>query len=78
MTDIRDLAAAIQRLRPGAIFNLRNGALEWLDAKQTQPTDQEIQAEVSNAPPKSVLRKLADAAGVSESELSLFLKQKNQ
>lgn len=78
MTDARDFTAAIQRLRPGAAFNLRGDVIEWLDAKQTQPTDQEIQTELSNAPQKSTLRKLAEAVGVSEEELSLFLKQKNQ
>lgn len=37
---------ALVSLRPGAAFVLRNNELEWLDKKQTQPTDSEIDAEV--------------------------------
>jgi uncharacterized small protein (DUF1192 family) len=37
---------ALQSLRPGAEWVLRGDDLEWLDTKQTQPTEAEIQAEV--------------------------------
>lgn len=38
---------AIQSLRPNAEFVLRGDELEWLDKKQTKPTDSEIQAEIT-------------------------------
>jgi len=37
---------ALQALRPNAEWVLRGDELEWLDTKQTQPTEAEIQAEV--------------------------------
>lgn len=38
---------ALQSLRPGAEWVLRGDDLEWLDTKQTQPTDAEIAAEIT-------------------------------
>lgn len=38
---------ALQSLRPGAEWVLRGDDLEWLDTKQTRPTDAEIAAEVT-------------------------------
>lgn len=38
---------ALQSLRPGAQWVLRGDDLEWLDTEQTQPTEAEIQAEVT-------------------------------
>jgi len=38
---------AIISLRPGAEWVLRGDDLEWLDTKQTQPTEAEIQAEIT-------------------------------
>ena len=38
---------AIQSLRPGAQWVLRGDTLEWLDTEQTQPTESEIQAEIT-------------------------------
>jgi len=38
---------AIQSLRPGSEFVIHDGVLEWHDTKQTQPTEEEIQAEVT-------------------------------
>ena len=38
---------ALQSLRPGAEWVLRGDELEWLDTKQTQPTEAEIQAEIA-------------------------------
>ena len=37
---------AIVSLRPGAEFVLRNDELEWIDKKQTQPTENEITDEI--------------------------------
>ena len=41
-----DKVKAIQSLRPDAQWTLRGDELEWLDKKQTKPTDAEIDAEV--------------------------------
>jgi hypothetical protein len=38
---------ALQSLTPGAAWVLRGDDLEWLDTKQTRPTDAEIAAEVT-------------------------------
>ena len=38
---------AIQSLRPKAQWVLRGDDLEWLDTEQTQPTEAEIQAEIT-------------------------------
>ena len=38
---------AIRSLRPGAEWVLRGDTLEWLDTEQTQPTESEIQAEIT-------------------------------
>ena len=40
-------ADAIQSLRPNSEFVVRDGVVEWLDTKQTQPTDAEINAEIT-------------------------------
>ena len=41
-----DTADALQSLRPKAEWVLRGDELEWLDTKQTEPTQSEIDAEV--------------------------------
>ena len=38
---------ALQSLRPKAQWVLRGDTLEWLDTEQTQPTEAEIQAEIT-------------------------------
>ena len=38
---------ALLSLRPGAEWTLNGDDLEWLDKNQTQPTEAEIQAEVT-------------------------------
>jgi hypothetical protein len=40
-------ADALQSLCPGAEWVLRGDDLEWLDTKQTQPTNAEIAAEIT-------------------------------
>lgn len=34
---------AIQFLRPGAEFVIRENTIEWLDEKQTEPTEEELE-----------------------------------
>jgi hypothetical protein len=38
---------ALESIRPMSIWAVRNDELEWLDTTQTQPTDSEIQAEIT-------------------------------
>jgi len=38
---------ALQSLKPGAEWVLRDDVLEWLDSKQAEPTQAEIDAEVA-------------------------------
>jgi len=40
------LDKALNQLRPNAKWLIRNDNLEWYDIEQTQPTDEEIQAEI--------------------------------
>jgi len=40
-------AKALQSLRPNAEWVLRGDDLEWLDTEQTQPTEAEIEAEIT-------------------------------
>jgi hypothetical protein len=42
-----DKAQAIQSLRPSAKWILRDNNLEWVDTEQTQPTKEEITAEIA-------------------------------
>jgi hypothetical protein len=42
-----DLMTAIQSLRPNAELVVRGTDIEWHDTTQTQPTDAEIQTEVT-------------------------------
>ena len=41
-----DLSQALQNLRPNAEFYLKGSTLTWLDTKQTEPTQSEIDAEM--------------------------------
>ena len=38
---------ALQSLKPGAEWVMRGDELEWLDSKQTEPTQSQIDAEVT-------------------------------
>jgi len=40
-------AQALQILRPNAKWSISDGVINWLDTEQTEPTDIEIQAEVT-------------------------------
>lgn len=44
---IIDKTQAILLLRPNAEFVVRGETIEWLDKKQTQPTESEIQTEIT-------------------------------
>jgi len=41
------VADALSSLRPGSEWTIRDGNVEWLDSKQTQPTETEIDTEVT-------------------------------
>jgi hypothetical protein len=41
------MAKALNNLRPNADWVVRGDTLEWLDTEQTQPTEAEIQAEIT-------------------------------
>jgi len=50
---------AIRLLRPNSMFTLFGAELNWLDENQTQPTEEEIQAKISEleaAEPMRLLR----------------------
>jgi hypothetical protein len=42
-----NIDTALRSLRPNAEWVIRGGIIEWLDTKQTQPTDAEIAAEIA-------------------------------
>ena len=42
-----DKGAALKSLRPTSEWTMRDGELEWLDTQNSQPTDAEINAEVT-------------------------------
>ena len=62
-----DITHAIQALKPGAQWSLNGdnySGLTWLDTKQTQPTETEINSKISeldNAEPMRLLRIERDA-----------------
>ena len=39
---------ALSELKPGAEFTVRGDTIEWLDSKQTQPTDSELEAHINS------------------------------
>ena len=57
-----DIPTALQSLKPGAEWVLRGedySGLEWLDSKQTKPTETEVNSKISeldNAEPMRLLR----------------------
>ena len=38
---------ALLSLKPGAEWTMKDGVLTWLDSKQTEPTESEINAEIA-------------------------------
>ena len=62
-----DIAHALQKLRPKALWVLRGNdysGLEWMDSSQTQPTETEVNSKISEldrAEPMRLLRIERDA-----------------
>ena len=83
--DIKEITKAILHIRPNAQFTVRGDDLdgvEWLDKKQTKPTDEEILAAIPLLEAKEIAdleTKAAEKAallaklGISESEAALLL-----
>ena len=75
------LIRALRNLRPGAEYVLRGDMLEWLDQRQTQPTDAEIQAELDRLIAEQPLRNAQQqraAAYVSEADPLFFKAQRGE
>lgn len=75
-------AKAILHIRPGAEFVLYGLEVEWMDAKQTQPTEEEIaqgwidyQAKeaADKAEAEAKRQALLDKLGITEDEAKLLL-----
>ena len=44
--DIKFIPEALSNLKPNAKWAVKDAEIQWLDKKQTQPTDKEIQSEI--------------------------------
>ena len=56
-----DIPSALQALKPGAQWTLRGNdytGLEWLDSKQTQPTETEVNSKISELDNAEAMRLL--------------------
>jgi len=56
-----DIPAALQALKPGSVWILRENdysGLEWLDSKQTQPTETEVNSKISELDNAEAMRLL--------------------
>jgi hypothetical protein len=74
-------ADALQVLRPGAEWVLRGDDLEWLDKKQKQPTDAEIQAELDRLiaeQPRKIAQQQRAAAYTTEADPLFFKAQRGE
>jgi len=72
---------AIVSLCPGAEWVLRGDTLEWLDTKQTQPTEAEIQAEVARLTalePARISTENRRAAYIAEADPLFFKAQRGE
>jgi hypothetical protein len=78
----RDKVNAIQFIRPGAEFVLRGDDLDWLDANQIEPTNEEIKAgfiahqkaQITDAKAKDKARTaLLERLGITAEEAALLL-----
>jgi len=72
---------AIQSLRLGAEWVLRGDDLEWLDQNQTQPSDEEIQAEVARLTalePARIATENRRAAYIAEADPLFFKAQRGE
>jgi hypothetical protein len=77
-----DKVNAIQHIRPGADFVLREQELEWLDTEQIEPTESEIQTawidyqakiEAAKAEAEAKKQALLDRLGITAEEARLLL-----
>ena len=58
-----DITSAIKELRPNSSFGVRGSTIIWNDSNNTQPTEEEINAkitELKNAEPMHLLRQERD------------------
>jgi hypothetical protein len=72
---------AIANLRPGAEWGMTGDTIYWLDAKQTQPTPEEIAAEVSRleaAYPHKVVQQQRATAYTTEADPLFFKAQRGE
>lgn len=75
------ITKALYSLRPGAEWSIRDDQLEWLDQKQTRPTDAEIQAEVARlqaAEPARIAEEKRHAAYIAEADPLFFKAQRGE
>jgi len=72
MIKIIDTADALQALTPAAQWVLRGDELEWLDETQAQPTEAEIQAEISRLQAEYDSQEYARARATEYSALNQF------
>jgi len=72
MIKIIDTADALQALTPAAQWVLRGDELEWLDETQAQPTEAEIQAEISRLQAVYDSQEYARARATEYSALNQF------
>jgi hypothetical protein len=72
---------AIQSLRPGAEFVLRENQLEWLDQHQTEPSAEEIAEEAARleaAEPLRLTQQQRAAAYAAEADPLFFKAQRGE
>ena len=66
-----EIPEALQSLRPGAQWTLRGddiSGLEWIDTKQTQPTETEIYSKISELDNAEAMRLLRIERGIRIAE----------
>ncbi len=78
----KEIGLTLLFLRPNAIFAIRGDEIEWLDEKQSQPTEEEIEAgwvayqaaQEAEAEAKAAQKAaLLDRLGITEDEAKLLL-----
>jgi hypothetical protein len=74
-------ANAILSLRPGAEWVLRGDKIQWLDQNQTEPTAEEIVAEIARLEddyPRRIVQQSRAAAYTQESDPLFFKVQRGE
>jgi len=72
---------ALQSLRPGAEWSIRDDQLEWLDKTQSRPSDAEIQAEIARlqaAEPARIAGEKRHVAYIAEADPLFFKAQRGE